>query len=143
MPARPAPQRRSLSFAQRISESLSDIESRFDISILFACESGSRGWGFESAGAVPLLANSRIANTGFILGGRGFLLSAEEANSIVGKNSFAAKLLFPLRNGEDILNHCRNAWAIDAFGLGETDLRKQAPELWQQLRARVTGACLP
>lgn len=34
---------------QRIQETLKHIELEHDIRILFACESGSRGWGFESA----------------------------------------------------------------------------------------------
>ncbi|MDD5057389.1 MAG: nucleotidyltransferase domain-containing protein [Sideroxydans sp.] len=34
---------------QRIQETLSRIEAENDVRILFACESGSRGWGFESA----------------------------------------------------------------------------------------------
>lgn len=34
---------------QRIQETLSGIEVEHGVRILFACESGSRGWGFESA----------------------------------------------------------------------------------------------
>ena len=34
---------------QRIQETLSGIEAKQNVRILFACESGSRGWGFESA----------------------------------------------------------------------------------------------
>ena len=33
---------------QRILDELTGIESRFGVTILFACESGSRAWGFES-----------------------------------------------------------------------------------------------
>ena len=33
----------------RVAEKLADIESRFGVRILYACESGSRGWGFASA----------------------------------------------------------------------------------------------
>jgi hypothetical protein len=93
--------------------------------------------GANVTSVVPLKANSRIANTGFILGGRGFLLNANEATSVIASNPDAGRLIFPLRNGEDILNQCRNVWVIDAFGLGETELRVKAPELWQQLRDRV------
>jgi predicted nucleotidyltransferase len=34
---------------QRIQDTLSSIEAEHGVRILFACESGSRGWGFESA----------------------------------------------------------------------------------------------
>lgn len=33
---------------QRIQEILTRIEVKYDVRILFACESGSRGWGFDS-----------------------------------------------------------------------------------------------
>ena len=32
----------------QVMESLRDIETRHDVTVLFACESGSRGWGFAS-----------------------------------------------------------------------------------------------
>lgn len=32
----------------QIMEALSDIEAKHDVTVLFACESGSRGWGFAS-----------------------------------------------------------------------------------------------
>ena len=34
---------------QRVQEALSRIEAEYDVRILYACESGSRGWGFDSA----------------------------------------------------------------------------------------------
>ncbi|EMH4164353.1 nucleotidyltransferase domain-containing protein [Pluralibacter gergoviae] len=33
---------------KRVMQQLIEIESRFDVRVLFACESGSRGWGFAS-----------------------------------------------------------------------------------------------
>lgn len=33
---------------QRVMQALDDIEARHDVRVLFACESGSRGWGFAS-----------------------------------------------------------------------------------------------
>ncbi len=32
----------------QVLEALRDIEARHDVTVLFACESGSRGWGFAS-----------------------------------------------------------------------------------------------
>ena len=33
---------------QRVLQALADIEARYEVKVLFACESGSRGWGFAS-----------------------------------------------------------------------------------------------
>ncbi|MFP3747819.1 nucleotidyltransferase domain-containing protein, partial [Achromobacter sp. SIMBA_011] len=32
----------------RVMAELAEVERRHDVSVLFACESGSRGWGFAS-----------------------------------------------------------------------------------------------
>jgi len=93
--------------------------------------------GANLSSALCLQSNSRMANTGFILGGRGFLLSALEAQTVAKANPKTAELIHPLRNGDDILQKCRDAWVIDAHGLSEERLRIAAPELWQQLRERV------
>ena len=33
---------------ERVSQQLKEIERRYDVKVLYACESGSRGWGFAS-----------------------------------------------------------------------------------------------
>ena len=33
---------------QRVRRQLADIEQRYQVRVLYACESGSRGWGFAS-----------------------------------------------------------------------------------------------
>ncbi len=33
---------------ERVSQQLREIERRYDVKVLYACESGSRGWGFAS-----------------------------------------------------------------------------------------------
>lgn len=91
--------------------------------------------GANVAAARPLMANQRLSNTGFILGNRGFVVSSEEAVRLQASTNVS--LLFPLRNGEDILNIGRNAWVIDASGLSEAKLRSTAPEVWQHLRDHV------
>jgi hypothetical protein len=93
--------------------------------------------GANVVGANTLRANNDVAHTGFILGGRGFVLQNAEAKELLQSGGVVRDLVFPLRNGEDILNKCRQAWVIDAFGLSETALRERAPRIYQQLRDRV------
>ncbi|GKX63812.1 nucleotidyltransferase [Pragia fontium] len=38
----------SVEMKKRVLEELTEIERKFDVKILYACESGSRGWGFAS-----------------------------------------------------------------------------------------------
>ena len=33
---------------ERVEQALADIEAEHDVTVLYACESGSRGWGFAS-----------------------------------------------------------------------------------------------
>ena len=38
----------SMKIAKIVKSKLTDIEKEFNVSIFYACESGSRAWGFES-----------------------------------------------------------------------------------------------
>ncbi|TPC98960.1 nucleotidyltransferase domain-containing protein, partial [Escherichia coli] len=38
----------SAAMRERVSQQLREIERRYDVKVLYACESGSRGWGFAS-----------------------------------------------------------------------------------------------
>lgn len=38
----------SAAMRERVSQQLKEIERRYDVKVLYACESGSRGWGFAS-----------------------------------------------------------------------------------------------
>jgi hypothetical protein len=93
--------------------------------------------GADVLGAQPLSANQLLAGTGLILGGRGFVLNEDEANSLKQRNAKAADLIFPLRNGEDINGKGRNLYVIDTDGWSEADLRLKAPEIFQRLRDTV------
>ena len=86
--------------------------------------------------SVPLRANQRLSNTGYILGGRGFVLQSDEADRLRDLSA-SARMLFPLFNGDDILGRVRNCWVIDAHGTDSNSLRETAPQLWQVLRDRV------
>ncbi|AMV70513.1 class I SAM-dependent DNA methyltransferase [Desulfuromonas sp. DDH964] len=93
--------------------------------------------GANVASAQPLLANSQISGTGYILGGRGFVLTAEEADRLRHQGAETARLIFPLSNGDDIVGKARHFHVIDAHGLTEEQLRRETPGLWQRLYERV------
>jgi hypothetical protein len=85
----------------------------------------------------PLEANSEIAGTGFILGNRGFVLTREEVNAMLGANGEQNPLIFPLLNGRDLTESSRNLYTIDTHGLTEHELMAKQPEIYQHLRDTV------
>jgi restriction-modification enzyme MmeI-like protein len=93
--------------------------------------------GANVASAVPLRANSLLASTGLILGSRGFVLTSDEAEDLRRRESAAQSLIFPIRNGRDITDVCRNAFVIDTQGWTEENLRTEAPAIYQRLLERV------
>lgn len=44
----------SAAMRERVSQQLKEIERRYDVKVLYACESGSRGWGFASPTATTM-----------------------------------------------------------------------------------------
>jgi hypothetical protein len=128
------------SVAGELLEVVSEVDAGEDaLQVEFKGQRGTIGAdlriGASIAAAVPLTANSLIASTGFILGGRGFVLTSYEAES--WRQSKEAFLVFPLCNGEDLLNKTRNAFVIDAHGFDEAELRNKAPKTWQRLYEKV------
>src|ERR1035441_325153 len=93
--------------------------------------------GADVSAMVSLKANDLLAGTGLILGGRGFVLSADEAKAFKARNSMAAKLICPLRNGEDVTGEPRQVSVIDTNGWSEERLREEVPELYQHLLGTV------
>lgn len=93
--------------------------------------------GANLSNMVPLKANQMLASTGLILGGRGFVLSEDEAKSMKRSCPASARLIFPLRNGDDLTGELRNAFVIDTNGWTEEQLRSEAPEVYQHLLTTV------
>ena len=89
--------------------------------------------GADVTRTVSLKANELLASTGLILGSRGFVLSGQQAEGLFRRNPVCKRLIFPLRHGEDINGIPRGAWVIDTNGWSESDLRDQAPEIYQHL----------
>jgi hypothetical protein len=93
--------------------------------------------GAELADVFTLHANENLATTGLILGSRGFVLTAAQADALRAAEPACAPLLFPLRNGEDLTDKPREAWVIDTNGWTEEQLRERTPLVYQHLLATV------
>jgi len=93
--------------------------------------------GADVGGAVPLESNENLASTGLILGSRGFVLTRAEVDALEAANIECAKLIFPLRNGDDINGIGRDFYVIDTNGWNEDQLRSSVPEIYQRLRDTV------
>ncbi len=93
--------------------------------------------GTSLAETMSLKANDLLASTGLILGGRGFVLNEDEAVKLKQSSPRAVELIFPLRNGEDITNKCRNSFVIDTNGWTDDQLRTEVPAIYQHLLTTV------
>ncbi|HCE30069.1 MAG TPA: SAM-dependent methyltransferase [Comamonadaceae bacterium] len=92
--------------------------------------------GANVAAAGPLQANQRISNTGYLLGGRGFVLTGEEAEAL-RQHAECVPWIFPLFNGKDITATPRGYSVIDVHGTTAEALRADAPQIWQRLHDTV------
>ena len=93
--------------------------------------------GIDITKAVALRANHNIAGTGFILGGRGFVLAKEDVHRMLGPNGEENPLIYPLLNGRDLTESSRGLFTIDTIGVSEQELLREQPELYQHLHDTV------
>jgi hypothetical protein len=93
--------------------------------------------GANVVATVTLKSNEALASTGLILGGRGFVLKSDEVKKLQERNPKCSKLIFPLRNGEDVNGSPRHLFVIDTHGWTEEQLRVEVPEVYQRLRDTV------
>jgi hypothetical protein len=92
--------------------------------------------GTNLALASPLQANGGISGTGLIPGSRGFILRASEVG-LYRQDKPAAAMIFPFRNGRDVLGNARGSWVIDTTGQTEESLMSATPRIYQRLRDKV------
>ena len=93
--------------------------------------------GANVTAAQPLQANDLLASTGVILGSRGFVLEAAEVDALRASSPAANSLIYPLRNGRDILDESRNVFVIDTDRWTAERLMSEAPTIYQWLFDRV------
>lgn len=96
----------------------------------------SVGSDVAGAAAVPLQANAGICWQGFKIGGKGFRLSAVEAQSLIGASNLHVGVIRPLLTGRDLTTRPNEDWVID-LALRDEDEAKLYPLLYDYLRDHV------
>ena len=87
---------------------------------------------------MALKANDDISNRGFCLFGAGFIVTREEAAALgLGRVPGIDKHIREYRNGRDLTSRPRDVMVIDLFGLSESDIRDNFPEVYQWVYERV------
>ncbi len=94
--------------------------------------------GADVAGAMPLQANSGVSNRGFELGGAGFIVTPEQAQTLgLGRIAGLENHIRDYRNGRDVTAIPRGVQVIDLYGLTENEVRTKYPEIYQWVFERV------
>ncbi|MEJ1971020.1 MAG: DNA methyltransferase [Lacunisphaera sp.] len=94
--------------------------------------------GADATGTISLKANDGLTARGMMLGGSGFIVTADEAKALgLDKAKGLEKYIRPTRNGRDLTENPRGVYAIDLNGLSEEMLRTDYPKLYQHLLTTV------
>jgi hypothetical protein len=94
--------------------------------------------GANVAAAAPLRANSGLSNRGVIPHGEGFIVTADEAETLgLGRIEGVERIIRPYRNGRDLSDRPRRVMVIDCFGWTAEDLRAAHPAIYQRLLDQV------
>lgn len=94
--------------------------------------------GVDVTKTMHLLANEGICHDGVKLHGRGFIVTATEAEHLgLGKRSKLERYIRPYRNGRDLAQLSRGLMVIDLFGLELDAVRNSYPEVYQHILAAV------
>jgi hypothetical protein len=99
--------------------------------------------GADLTSCITLKANSDLANHGVIRGGEGFLVNPSQLELLgYGQREGIEKHLRPILNGSDLTSTSRTNYVIDLFGLSESEVRDQFPEIYQWVYSHVRPARL-
>jgi hypothetical protein len=94
--------------------------------------------GADLTSCITLRANSDLANHGVIRGGEGFLVPQDQLHQLgYGQREGIEKHLRPILNGSDLTSTNRTHYVIDLFGLLESEVRDQFPEIYQWVFTHV------
>ena len=94
--------------------------------------------GADLTRALPLRANEGLCSPGVKLHGAGFIVTPEEAKALgLGRVPGLENHIRPYLNGRDLTGHSRGVMVIDLFGLGEAEVRRRFPAVYQWVLQRV------
>ncbi|MCK8494618.1 class I SAM-dependent DNA methyltransferase [Spirosoma sp. RP8] len=94
--------------------------------------------GADVTSTKTLKANTGITSNGMMLAGSGFIITEEQAKQLgLGSKPGYETRIRPYRNGKDLTARPRGVFLIDLFGLEESDVISQFPELYQQVYTHV------
>lgn len=97
--------------------------------------------GPDVAAAPQLRANAGISSRGVIPFGEGMVVSEQEARTLgIASRIGLPDRVRPYLNGRDITGTRRGAFVLDMYGLGEKDVMRDFPEVYQRLLERVKPA---
>jgi hypothetical protein len=128
-------------FSTLVREDYTDSSDGLDIDLKFDRTNGkihsNLTIGASVSKALPLIANSNLANTGLTVGGRGFILDLSEYQNLCKSEPNASSIIFPVVNGRDLTDRNRGLFIIDTFNKEEKDLIVNYPLVYQMLYERV------
>jgi hypothetical protein len=94
--------------------------------------------GPDVTSTISLHASAGLSCPGVKLHGKGFIVSAREAESLgLGRIRNLERHLRPYMHGRDITGNPRNLLVIDLFGLTKEEVRTRYPEIYQWVLERV------
>ncbi|MBT9395355.1 class I SAM-dependent DNA methyltransferase [Hymenobacter sp. NST-14] len=94
--------------------------------------------GADVAAAAPLQANMGVTSNGMMLAGAGFIVTEEQAQQLGrGRITGLEERIRPYRNGKDLTARPRGVFLIDLFGLTESEVISQFPEVYQHVFTEV------
>lgn len=94
--------------------------------------------GADVAGADALKANMGVTSNGMMLAGSGFIVTETQARELgFGQKDGLENRIKPYRNGKDLTARPRGVFLIDLFGLNESEIIAQYPELYQHIFTHV------
>ncbi len=84
----------------------------------------------------PLRANEHLSWNGVMLAAKGFRLSAHEIAQ-AGESTHSSPLVRRFLHGSDLTERFHGEYVIDTYGMTEDEVRRDHPQIYQQLISRV------